>query len=73
MIIEEEKDRGPALLLIIIYTTFKYVHYESRWLKCSKAEDEQYSMTGGSPPPIYVSLCALEHRLGSMTRCADSC
>ena len=62
MIIENEKDRGPALLLIIIYTTSKYVHHESRWLKCSKAEHERYSMADGSPPPTYVSLCALEHR-----------
>ena len=68
MIIEDEKDRGPALLLIIIYTMSKYVHYESRWLKCSKAADEQYSMVGGSPPPTYVSLGALEHRYGNMTR-----
>ena len=35
---------------------------ESRWLKCSKAEDEQYSMAGGSPPPTYVTPCALEYR-----------
>ena len=41
--------------------------------KYSRAEDEQYSTAGWSPPPIYVSLCALEHRLGTMTRCADSC
>ena len=61
MTFEEEKDRGPALLLIIIYTMSKYVHYESRWLKCSKAEDEQYSTADGSPPPTYMSLCALEH------------
>ena len=59
---ENEKDRGPALLLIIIYTTSKYVHDESRWLRCSMAEAGQYSTVGGSPPPTYVSLCALEHR-----------
>ena len=35
---------------------------KSQWLKCSKAEDEQYSMAGGSPPPTYVSPCGLEHR-----------
>ena len=62
MIIEDEKDRGPALLLIIICTMSKYVHDESRWLKYSRAEDEQYSTADGSPPPIYVSLRALEHR-----------
>ena len=62
MIIEEEKDRGPALLLIIIYTMSKYVHDESRWLKYSMDEAEQCSMAGGSPPPTYVSLCALEHQ-----------
>ena len=61
MIIEDEKDRGPVLLLIIMYTSSKYVHHESRWIKCSKAEDERYSTAGGSPP-TYVSLCALEHR-----------
>ena len=62
MIIEDEKDRGPALLLIIIYTSSKYVHHESRWLKCSKAKDERYSTAAGSPPLTYMSLCALEHR-----------
>ena len=62
MIIEDEKDGGPALLLIIIYTTSKYVHYESRWLKYNKAEDERYSTASGSPPPTYVSLCALERQ-----------
>ena len=62
MIIEDEKDRGPPLLLIIIYTTSKYVHHESRWLNCSKAEHERYSMAGGSLPPTYVSLCALERQ-----------
>ena len=41
--------------------------------KYSRAEDEQYSTAGWFPPSIYVSLCALEHQLGSMTRCADSC
>ena len=68
-----KKDRGPALLLYIIYTSSKYIHLESRWLKYSKAGDERYSTAGGSPPPTYVSLCALEHRWGSMTRCSDSC
>ena len=62
MIIEREKDRGPALLLIIVYTTSKYVHDESRWLGCSMAEVEQCSTAGGSPPPTYVSLCALERQ-----------
>ena len=63
MIFEEEKDRGPALLLIIIYTlSRKYVHYESRWLKCNKAEAELYSTAGGYPPSTYVSLCALERQ-----------
>ena len=62
MIIEEEKDKGPTLLLIIIYTTSKYVHDESRWLKYSMAEAEQCSTAGGSPPLTYVSLCALEYR-----------
>ena len=61
--LEGKKDRGPALLFIIIYPwLWKYVHYESRWLKCNTAEDEQYSMVGGSPPPTYVNLCALEDR-----------
>ena len=41
--------------------------------KYSRDEDEQYSTAGWSPPPIYVSLCTLEHRLGSTTRCVDSC
>ena len=59
---EDEKDGGPALLLIIIYTSSKYVHHESRWLRCSKAEDEQYSTADGSPPPICVSPCVLEHQ-----------
>ena len=62
MIFEEEKGRGPALLLIIIYTMSKYVHDESWWLRCSMAEVEQCSTAGGSPPPTYVSLCVLEHR-----------
>ena len=62
MIIEREKDRGLALLLYIICTLSKYIHLESRWLKYSKAEDEQYSMAGGSPPPTYVNLCALEYQ-----------
>ena len=62
MIIEKEKDRGPALLLIIIYTTSKYVHDESRWLRCNMAEVEQCSTAGGSPPLTYVSLCALERQ-----------
>ena len=44
-----------------IYIMKKYVHHKSRWLKYSKAEDEQYSTAGGSPPPTYVSICALEH------------
>ena len=59
---ESEKDRGPVLLLYIIYTSLKYIHLESRWLKYNKAEDGLYSMAGRSPPPIYVSLCALEHQ-----------
>ena len=62
MIIENEKDRGPASLLVIIYTMSQYVHYESRCLKYSKAKDEQYSTAGGSPPPTYVSLCAPKRR-----------
>ena len=62
MLIEDEKDRGPALLLIITYTSSKYVHHESRWLKYSTAEDEQYSTAGGSPLPTYMSLSALERR-----------
>ena len=62
MIIEEEKDRGPALLLIIIYTTSKYVHDESRCLKYSMAEAEQYSRAGGSPPLKCVSPCGLKDR-----------
>ena len=70
---EDKKDRGPSLLLYIIYTLLKYIHLESRWLKYSKAEDGRYSTAGGSPPPTYVSLCALEHWWGSMTRCSDSC
>ena len=46
---------------------------KSRWLRYSKAEDEQYSTAGGSPPPTCVSPCGLEHRKGSMTHCSDSC
>ena len=38
----------------------KYVHYESRWLKCNKAEAELCSMADGSLPPTYVNLCAPE-------------
>ena len=34
---------------------------KSLWLRCNKAEDEQYSTADGSPPPICVSLCALGH------------
>ena len=60
MTFEEEKDRGTTLLLIIINTMSKYIHDESRWLRCSMAEVEQCSMAGGSPPPTYVSLCVLE-------------
>ena len=59
---ENEKDRGPSLLLIILYTTSKYVHDESRWLRCSMAEVEQYSTADGSPPPTYVSLHVLGRR-----------
>ena len=60
---EGKKDRGPALLFIIIYTwLWKYVHHESWWLKCSKAEAELCSTADGSPPPICVSPCGLEHR-----------
>ena len=62
MIIGREKDRGPALLLIIIYTTSKYVHDENWWLKYSMAEAEQCSTAVGSAPPTYVSLCALERQ-----------
>ena len=63
MIIEKgKKDRGPALLLIMIYTTSKYVHDESRWLRCSMAEVEQCSTAGGFLPPTYVSLYALERQ-----------
>jgi len=62
MIIDDEKDRGPSLLVIIIYTSSKYVHHESWWLKYSKAEDERYSTADESLPSTYVSLCALEHR-----------
>ena len=72
MIIEGQKDRGPALLLIIIYTMSEYVHDESRWLRCSMAEARQYSTAGGSPPLTYVSLCALERQKGNMTRCLSS-
>ena len=58
---EKKKETdGPALLLIMVYTMLKYVHDESRWLRCSMAEVEQCSKAGGSPPPIYVSLCVLE-------------
>ena len=35
---------------------------KSLWLKYSKAEEELYSTAAWSPPPIYVSLCALEHQ-----------
>ena len=43
-------------IIIIIYMK------KSLWLKYSMAEDELYSTAAGSPPLIYVSLCALEHR-----------
>ena len=59
--LEEKKDRGPALLFIMIYTSSrKYVHYESRWLKCNKAEAELCSTADGAPPPTCVNLCAPE-------------
>ena len=45
-----------------IYIIKKYVHHKSRWLRCNKVEDEQYSMAGGSPPLTYMSPCALEYR-----------
>ena len=48
MIIEREKDRGPALLLYIIYTLSKYIYLKSRWLKYSKVEDGLYPMAGGA-------------------------
>ena len=35
---------------------------KSLWLKYSKAKEELYSMAAWSPPPIYVSLSALEHQ-----------
>ena len=35
---------------------------KSLWLKYSKAEDDLYSTAPRSPPSIYASLCALEHR-----------
>ena len=57
-----ETYQGPALLLITLYTTSKYVHDESRWLRCSMAEVEQCSTAGGSPPRTYMNLCALERR-----------
>ena len=47
---------------IMVYIMLKYVHDESRWLRCSMAEVEKYSTAGGSPPPTYVSLCALERQ-----------
>ena len=62
MIFEEEKDRSPALLLIMIYITSTYVHVESQWLMCNMAEVEQCPMVGGSPLSTYVSLHALEHQ-----------
>ena len=61
-LLKRKETDGPALLLIMVYTVLKYVHDESRWLRCSMAEVEQCSTAGGSPPPTYVSLCALEHR-----------
>ena len=67
---EVKKDQDPALLF---YIPSKYIHLESRWLKYSKAEDGLYSTAGGSLPPTYVSLCALEYQWGNMTRCSDSC
>ena len=71
MIFEDEKDRGPALLLII-YTSPRYVHHESRWLRCSMAEVEQCSTAGGSPALTCVSLSVPEYQWGNMTRCASS-
>ena len=58
--LEEKKDRGPALLLY--HNIYMAVHYESRWLKCNKAEAERYSTADGSPPRIYVNLYAPEHQ-----------
>ena len=61
--LEEKKDRGPALLFIIIYTwLWKYVHYESRWLKFNKAEAELCSTADGSLPQIYANLYAPEYQ-----------
>ena len=59
------KEKGQRSCFIIyhnIYIVTEVCTYESRWLKCNKAEDERYSTAGGSPPPIYVSLCALERQ-----------
>ena len=61
-LLKRKETDGLALLLIIVYTTLKYVHDESRWLRCSIAEVVQCSMAGGSPLPTYVSLCALERQ-----------
>ena len=36
--------------------------YESRWLKCNKAEAELCSTADGSLPPTCVNLYAPEHQ-----------
>ena len=53
--------RDADFIIFIIIYTLKYVHQKCQWLKCNKAEDEQYSTAGGSPPPMCVSPCGLEH------------
>ena len=61
-----EEKRGQRSCFIAYHNIYmaesKYVHYESQWLKCSKAEAELCSTADGSLPPTYVNLCAPEHR-----------
>ena len=54
--------RSCFITLYNIYIVKKYIHLKSRWLKYNKAEDGLYSTAGGSPPPTYMSLCALEYQ-----------
>jgi hypothetical protein len=53
------RDAGFIILIIKdIYIDKCMYKDESRWLKCSKAEDEQCSMAGGSLLPTCVNPCA---------------
>ena len=54
--------RSCFITLYNIYIVNKNIRLKSQWLKYSKAEDGLYSTAGGSPPPTYMSLCALEYQ-----------